>query len=66
MADAMEMMILSILSPALHCDWWLNSWQQASITTVLFSFSAYPARLERGLGWAGGVLGHDAEQHAVG
>lgn len=36
MADAMEMMILSILSPALHCEWWLDSWQQALITTVVF------------------------------
>ena len=34
MADAMEMMILAILSPALHCDWWLPSWKQAFITTV--------------------------------
>ena len=34
MADAMEMMILSILSPALHCDWQIDSWKQALITTV--------------------------------
>ena len=34
MADAMEMMILSILAPALHCDWLLNEWQKALITTV--------------------------------
>jgi hypothetical protein len=34
MADAMEMMVLSILAPALHCDWLLNEWQKASITTV--------------------------------
>ena len=34
MADAMEMMILSILSPALHCDWQIASWKQALITTV--------------------------------
>lgn len=36
MADAMEMMLLSILAPALHCDWLLNEWQKASITTVVF------------------------------
>ena len=35
MADAMEMMILSILAPALHCDWLLNEWQKALITTVI-------------------------------
>ncbi|KAI0239633.1 Synaptic vesicle 2-related protein [Lamellibrachia satsuma] len=37
MADAMEMMILSILAPALHCDWGLSSWQQAMLTTVVFA-----------------------------
>ncbi|XP_033747024.1 synaptic vesicle 2-related protein-like [Pecten maximus] len=36
MADAMEMMILAILSPALHCEWQLESWQQALITTIVF------------------------------
>ncbi|XP_074642627.1 synaptic vesicle 2-related protein-like isoform X2 [Tubulanus polymorphus] len=36
MADAMEMMILSILSPALHCDWGIPSWQQAFTTTIVF------------------------------
>ncbi|XP_055958029.1 synaptic vesicle 2-related protein isoform X1 [Patella vulgata] len=36
MADAMEMMILSILSPALHCEWQLKGIQEASITTVVF------------------------------
>lgn len=36
MADAMEMMILSILSPALHCDWQINEWKQALITTIVF------------------------------
>jgi len=39
MADAMEMMILSILSPALHCEWALEPWQQALITTVSYSTS---------------------------
>lgn len=37
MADAMEMMILSILAPALHCDWLLNEWEKALITTVCFN-----------------------------
>jgi MFS family permease len=37
MADAMEMMILAILTPALHCDWGLSSWQLAFITTIVFS-----------------------------
>lgn len=37
MADAMEMMILAILSPALHCEWQLQGWQEALITTVSVS-----------------------------
>jgi len=36
MADSMEMMILSILSPALHCDWKIDEYQQAFLTTVSF------------------------------
>jgi MFS family permease len=36
MSDAMEMMILSILAPALLCEWLLTGWQKALITTVSF------------------------------
>lgn len=36
MADAMEMMILSIISPELRCVWLLYTWQEALITTVVF------------------------------
>ncbi len=32
----MEMMILSILTPALHCHWHITPTQQATITTVVF------------------------------
>ena len=32
----MEMMILSILAPALHCHWQISQVQQASLTTVVF------------------------------
>ncbi|XP_059214395.1 synaptic vesicle 2-related protein [Centropristis striata] len=35
-ADAMEMMILSILSPQLHCEWRLPGYQVALITSVVF------------------------------
>lgn len=38
MADAMEMMILSILAPQLHCEWQLPSWQVALLTSVGDSF----------------------------
>uniref|UniRef100_A0AC34PUU3 Major facilitator superfamily (MFS) profile domain-containing protein n=1 Tax=Panagrolaimus sp. JU765 TaxID=591449 RepID=A0AC34PUU3_9BILA len=37
MADACEMMILSILSPALYCEWQISTVQQAMITTCVFS-----------------------------
>lgn len=36
MADSMEMTILSILSPALHCEWHITRYQQALATTVVF------------------------------
>ena len=34
MADAMEMMILSILGPVLRCEWMISSLEEALITTV--------------------------------
>ncbi|CAG7731972.1 unnamed protein product [Allacma fusca] len=36
MADSMEMMILSILSPALHCTLGIDEYQQAFLTTSVF------------------------------
>lgn len=36
MADAMEMMLLSILAPQLHCEWRLPSFQVALITSAVF------------------------------
>ncbi|ENN74628.1 hypothetical protein YQE_08748, partial [Dendroctonus ponderosae] len=36
MADSMEMTILSILSPALHCTWHITRYQQALTTTIVF------------------------------
>ena len=37
MADSMEVMILSILSPALHCDWGIGQLGQAILTTSVFA-----------------------------
>ena len=34
MSDSMEMMVLSILSPALSCDWGISQWEKAMMTTV--------------------------------
>ncbi|RDD44803.1 Synaptic vesicle 2-related protein [Trichoplax sp. H2] len=34
--DAMEMMLLSVIGPVLLCEWYLSSWQEAFITTVVF------------------------------
>ncbi|XP_058123878.1 synaptic vesicle 2-related protein [Anopheles ziemanni] len=36
MADSMEMTILSVLGPALHCDWNISRYEQALVTTVVF------------------------------
>lgn len=36
MADSMEITILSVLGPALHCDWGITRYQQALTTTVVF------------------------------
>lgn len=36
MADSMEMMILAMLGPALHCNWHLSQWKQAFLTTAVF------------------------------
>ncbi|XP_037076631.1 synaptic vesicle 2-related protein-like [Pollicipes pollicipes] len=34
--ESMEVMLLSVLSPALHCAWQLSSWKQAFLTTGVF------------------------------
>ena len=34
MADAMELMLLSVLSPAVKCQWDLESYEEAAITSV--------------------------------
>jgi len=39
MVDSMEITILSILSPSLHCDWGISRYQQALTTTVIFRFA---------------------------
>nr|CAH8876010.1 unnamed protein product [Trichobilharzia regenti] len=36
-ADAMEMLLLSVLGPALRCYWLLSSGQVAAITTIVFA-----------------------------
>jgi len=36
MADSMEMMILSLLPLALHCEWGIDQYRQALLTTVVF------------------------------
>ncbi|XP_030837390.1 synaptic vesicle 2-related protein [Strongylocentrotus purpuratus] len=36
MADAFEIMLISVLSIKLKCEWKLSSWQQALFTTVVF------------------------------
>lgn len=36
LADAIELMLLSVLSPALKCQWNLSSSEEASITSIVF------------------------------
>jgi MFS family permease len=36
MSDSMEMTILSVLGPALHCYWGITRYQQAMVTTIVF------------------------------
>ena len=36
MADSMEMMILAIIGPALHCAWHLSEWDQTILTVSVF------------------------------
>ncbi|CAF1591204.1 unnamed protein product, partial [Didymodactylos carnosus] len=37
MSDAIEMMLLAILGPALTCDWNITQWQVATLTTVIIT-----------------------------
>ena len=34
MADSMEVTILAIVCPTIRCEWQLETWQEATITTV--------------------------------
>jgi MFS family permease len=36
LADAMELMLLSVLSPAVQCEWGLTKSEEATITSVVF------------------------------
>ena len=54
----MEMIILPIMSPALHCDWQIDSWKQALITTVRNVHEVLVTWVSEGGGRGGGV-GHD-------
>lgn len=36
MGDYAEMMLLSILSAALVCEWHITQWEKATLTTVVF------------------------------
>ncbi len=36
LSDGVEIMLLSILGPVLQCEWQLESWQEALISTAVF------------------------------
>ncbi|XP_037120830.1 synaptic vesicle 2-related protein isoform X4 [Syngnathus acus] len=52
-ADAMEMMILSILGPQLHCDWSLEGYKVALVTSVVFA----------GMGFSSSFWGNLSDKH---
>uniref|UniRef100_A0A8C2LAN7 SV2 related protein b n=1 Tax=Cyprinus carpio TaxID=7962 RepID=A0A8C2LAN7_CYPCA len=49
MADAMEMMLLSIATPQLRCEWRLSSWKVASITAVMTLYTEFLPMKSRGI-----------------
>jgi len=49
MTDSMEMMILSILAPALHCQFCINKYQQAFLTNVMERYHLHTMVLWRKL-----------------
>lgn len=36
MCDSLELLLLSVLAPTIHCLWHLSSWEEAFITTTVF------------------------------
>ncbi|KAL9981716.1 hypothetical protein ACROYT_G010458 [Oculina patagonica] len=36
MCDSLELLLLSVLAPTIHCLWHLSSWEEAFITTIVF------------------------------
>lgn len=70
MVDSMEITILSILSPSLHCDWGISRYQQALTTTVIvinliiILVYVYIQQLKfiiLGIKFLGGLSWHDAK-----
>jgi len=41
LADGMEMMVISIIDPAVHCQWMVPTWQQALLTSVSKHFTRH-------------------------
>ena len=42
MCDSLELLLLSVLAPTIHCIWHLSSWEEAFITTVSVLIMPYP------------------------
>lgn len=52
-AEAMEIMLLAVISPVIRCEWLLEEWQVAMVTTMVFlGFMAFS-----------GVWGYLADKH---
>lgn len=54
MCDSMELLLLAILAPTIHCLWHLSSWEEAFITTIVFVGMAVGGPL---WGWLSDNLG---------
>lgn len=54
MCDSLELLLLAILAPTIHCLWHLTSWETAFITTIVFVGMAVGSPL---WGWLSDNLG---------
>ena len=66
MADSMEMMILSIISPALKCDWRLPDWKLALITTVRKMINTFNPTSLSIFWFLGSIPRHDGQCSVLG
>ncbi|KAK2574408.1 Synaptic vesicle 2-related protein [Acropora cervicornis] len=62
MCDSLELLLLSILAPTIHCLWHLSSWEEALITTIVFVGMAAGCPL---WGWLSDNFGRKSTRRAA-